>query len=91
MRRIVLWAMSTLTVLVLLFSYHTSTSSTLAAPPVASAGAHPLYRPLGRRRRRPALRPDHHGRRQPGTGIEHTERHPDPFELEGDHHFDGGR
>lgn len=31
MRRIVLWCMSTLSVLVLLFGYHTSTSSTMAA------------------------------------------------------------
>ena len=31
MRRIVLWSMSTVSVLVLLFSYHTSTSSTVAA------------------------------------------------------------
>ena len=31
MKKIVLWAMSTLTVLVLLFGYHTSTSSTAAA------------------------------------------------------------
>lgn len=31
MRRIVLWLMSTMTVLVLLFGYHTSTSSTAAA------------------------------------------------------------
>lgn len=31
MKRIVLWAMSTLTVLVLLFGYHTSTSSRMAA------------------------------------------------------------
>ena len=45
-RRIVLWLMSTLTVLVLLFGYHTSTSSTAAAAggtsslaaPVASGG-----------------------------------------------------
>lgn len=35
MRRIVLWAMSTLSALVLLFSYHTSTSSTAAGVPVA--------------------------------------------------------
>ena len=35
MRRITLWALSTLTTLVLLFSYHTSTSS--AGTPVASA------------------------------------------------------
>ena len=31
MRRIVLWALSTITTLVLLFSYHTSTSSTVSA------------------------------------------------------------
>ena len=31
MKRIVLWAMSTLTVLILLFGYHTSTSSRMAA------------------------------------------------------------
>jgi uncharacterized protein with FMN-binding domain len=40
MRRIVTWAMSTLTVIVLLFSYHTSRSSVLAtseARPVASS------------------------------------------------------
>ena len=30
MRRIVLWALSTITTLVLLFSYHTSTSSTVS-------------------------------------------------------------
>lgn len=41
MRRITLWALSTITTLVLLFSYHTSTSSAgaLAAPVVAQAGA----------------------------------------------------
>ncbi len=41
MRRIVLWGMSTVSVLVLLFSYHTSTSSTLASAktPVTSAQA----------------------------------------------------
>ncbi|WP_270889914.1 FMN-binding protein [Pedococcus sp. 5OH_020] len=42
MRRITLWALSTLTTLVLLFSYHTSTSSkasTIAAPVVAQAPA----------------------------------------------------
>ncbi|TQJ50080.1 FMN-binding protein [Phycicoccus sp. SLBN-51] len=41
MRRITLWALSTITTLVLLFSYHTSTSSAgaLAAPIVAQAGA----------------------------------------------------
>lgn len=37
MRRIVLWAMSTLSALVLLFSYHTSTSSTASAVPAATA------------------------------------------------------
>lgn len=37
MRRIVLWALSTLTVLVLLFGYHTSTSSTLETTPAAVA------------------------------------------------------
>ncbi|GAB3450269.1 FMN-binding protein [Phycicoccus ginsengisoli] len=44
MRRITLWALSTLTTLVLLFSYHTSTGAgtSLAAPVVAqaAAGAH---------------------------------------------------
>lgn len=41
MRRITLWALSTITTLVLLFSYHTSTSSAgaSAAPIVAQAGA----------------------------------------------------
>lgn len=40
MRRIVLWALSTLSTLVLLFSYHTSTSSTsTAAGTVVAAGA----------------------------------------------------
>ncbi|OFE16611.1 FMN-binding protein [Humibacillus sp. DSM 29435] len=39
MRRIVLWAMSTLTVLVLLFSYRTSTSSTVVGAPPAAATA----------------------------------------------------
>lgn len=41
MRRITLWALSTITTLVLLFSYHTSTSSAgaSAAPVVAQAGA----------------------------------------------------
>lgn len=41
MRRITLWALSTVSVLVLLFSYHTSTSSTLAAStlPLTSAQA----------------------------------------------------
>jgi hypothetical protein len=43
MNRIVLWCLSTLSVLVLLFSYHTSTSSTLAAglPPSAISGSAP--------------------------------------------------
>ncbi|MFC8503902.1 FMN-binding protein [Pedococcus sp. NPDC057267] len=41
MRRITLWGLSTLTTLVLLFSYHTSTGSgtSLASPVVAQAGA----------------------------------------------------
>lgn len=40
MRRIVTWALSTLTVLVLLLSYHTSTSSSIApSEQVAAAGA----------------------------------------------------
>ena len=41
MRRITLWALSTITTLVLLFSYHTSTSSqgASASPIVAQAGA----------------------------------------------------
>jgi uncharacterized protein with FMN-binding domain len=39
MRRIVLWLMSTLTVLVLLFGYHTSTSSQPAASAESSAVA----------------------------------------------------
>jgi uncharacterized protein with FMN-binding domain len=42
MRRITLWALSTLTTLVLLFSYHTSTSSrsaAAAAPVIAQANA----------------------------------------------------
>jgi uncharacterized protein with FMN-binding domain len=39
MRRIVLWLMSTLTVLVLLFGYHTSTSSQSAASAESSAVA----------------------------------------------------
>src|SRR3569623_579089 len=39
MRRIVLWGMSTLTVLVLLFGYHTSTSSQAAAGGQSSAVA----------------------------------------------------
>ena len=38
-RRIVLWVMSTLTVLTLLFGYHTSTSSQAAASPESSAVA----------------------------------------------------
>lgn len=37
MRRIVLWSLSTLTVLVLLFGYHTSTSGRLDAAPAAVA------------------------------------------------------
>jgi uncharacterized protein with FMN-binding domain len=43
MNRIVLWCLSTLSVLVLLFSYHTSTTSTLAAgtPPSAVSGSTP--------------------------------------------------
>ncbi|KRE55261.1 FMN-binding protein [Phycicoccus sp. Soil748] len=44
MRRITLWALSTLTTLVLLFSYHTSTSSRSAAataPPVLAQAAAP--------------------------------------------------
>ena len=43
MRRIVLWALSTLTVLVLLFGYHTSTSSQLGS--TASAVAAPTPSP----------------------------------------------
>src|SRR4051812_22538 len=39
MKRISLWGMSTLTVLVLLFGYHTSTSSRAAAAPDSSAVA----------------------------------------------------
>ncbi|MBK8757593.1 MAG: FMN-binding protein [Actinomycetales bacterium] len=39
MRRIVLWALSTITTLVLLFSYHTSTSSTVSASTHVAAGA----------------------------------------------------
>ena len=42
MRRLTLWTLSTLTTLVLLFSYHTSTSSkssTVAAPVIAQATA----------------------------------------------------
>ncbi len=41
-RRIVLWLMSTLTVLVLLFGYHTSTSSTAAAQGGDSSVAAPV-------------------------------------------------
>ena len=42
MRRIVTWALSTLTVLVLLFSYHTSTSSAVApAEQIAAPGSGP--------------------------------------------------
>ena len=36
MKRIVLWCLSTLSVLVLLFGYHTSTSSTMASNPSSS-------------------------------------------------------
>ncbi len=36
MKRIVLWCLSTLSVLVLLFGYHTSTSSTMASSPSSS-------------------------------------------------------
>ena len=39
MRRIVLWAMSTVTVLVLLFSYRTSTSSTVAGAPLTAVSS----------------------------------------------------
>ena len=39
MRRITFWAMSTLTVLVLLFSYHTSRSSVAAVPSSTRQGA----------------------------------------------------
>ena len=42
MKRIVLWLMSTLTVLVLLFGYHTSTSSTATAAGGKSSLAAPL-------------------------------------------------
>ncbi len=43
MRRIVTWALSTLTVLVLLFSYHTSTSSAVApAEQIAAPGSGPV-------------------------------------------------
>lgn len=59
MRRIALWTMSTLTMLVLLFSYHTSLSSTVAvtappaslalvAPPVGAAVAAGADPPTGR-------------------------------------------
>ncbi len=43
MKRIVLWCLSTLSVLVLLFGYHTSTSSTMATSPPSSyrAGTEP--------------------------------------------------
>ena len=41
MRRIVLWSLSTLTVLVLLFGYHTSTSSRMASTPSALAAPVP--------------------------------------------------
>ena len=43
MKRIVLWCMSTLSVLVLLFGYHTSTSSTMASGTTSSyrSGAEP--------------------------------------------------
>lgn len=37
MRRIVMWVMSTITIVVLLFGYHTSTSSVMASPGVVSA------------------------------------------------------
>jgi uncharacterized protein with FMN-binding domain len=43
MRRITTWILSTVTVVVLMFGYHTSTSSTLASgadgPPVVSSGS----------------------------------------------------
>lgn len=39
MRRIVTWALSTVTVLVLLFSYHTSTSSVVAPAEQVAAGS----------------------------------------------------
>ena len=39
MRRIVLWALSTITTLVLLFSYHTSTSSTVSASTRVTTGS----------------------------------------------------
>lgn len=39
MRRIVTWALSTVTVLVLLFSYHTSTSSAVAPAEQVAAGS----------------------------------------------------
>jgi uncharacterized protein with FMN-binding domain len=42
MKRIVLWLMSTLTVLVLLFGYHTSTSSTAAAQGAQSSALAPV-------------------------------------------------
>jgi uncharacterized protein with FMN-binding domain len=42
MRRIVLWCMSTLTALVLLFGYHTSTSSTQAAAGGQSSALAPV-------------------------------------------------
>jgi uncharacterized protein with FMN-binding domain len=42
MKRIVLWLMSTLTVLVLLFGYHTSTSSTAAAQGARSSVQAPV-------------------------------------------------
>ena len=57
MRRITLWALSTLTTLVLLFSYHTSTSSRSAAataPPSSPRPPRPAPPPRRRRPRRPA-------------------------------------
>ena len=61
MRRITLWALSTLTTLVLLFSYHTSTSSQGGGAPGRSPRDRPRGRPVAPRSRhllgRSAARP----------------------------------
>ena len=86
MRRIVTLLLSTITVLVLLFSYHTSTDSgspsVVAAPSGGAATAPPGHaHPLGHdprtRRRRPRHRDDGAGD-DGGTDHPLAQRHPVP-------------
>ena len=73
MRRITLWLLSTISTLVLLFSYHTSTSSAAATSIVAQSGHRhrPAPRPPATDPRRPAPAP-------PGSGIRRRAASPPP-------------